>query len=109
MNKPSTRRIAAAAAVVAMLVVFAAPAAASSGSFTLGSSWELPSILSWLDSLWSGLTGVPAQPAEDAGTSSPTAVHVELREFVDPDGVDAASTPPEDDGTVVGSSYGGSN
>lgn len=93
MSKFPTRRLVAATVLAATLAVFALPAAAAPiGAWSYG-TWELPTFLSWFDTLWSGMFGGERSLADATGPSS---VIQPLKNASDPDGLPAASALPEE-------------
>lgn len=92
MSKLTRKRLVAATVLAVTLVVFTLPAAAAPlGAWTYG-TWELPTFLSWFDSLWSGMFG----EREVADATGPSSIFQPLKNASDPDGVAAMSTPTGD-------------
>lgn len=88
MSKHTPKRLVAATVLAVTLAVFTLPAAAAPlGAWTYG-TWELPTFLSWLDSLWSGMVG---EREVDAPTG-PSSVHAKLGNQLEPDGVNATTS-----------------
>lgn len=92
MSKLTRKRLVAATALAVALVVFTLPAAAAPlGAWTYG-TWELPTFLSWFDSLWSGMFGERDVVAVDG----PDSIHEGLRGDAEPDGLMNTSTITSD-------------
>ena len=73
------RKIVAATALAALLTVFALPAAAAPvGAWNL--SLEMPTFLSWLDAVWTGLVGVEVE------VDGPQSVYDYVGADAEPDG-----------------------
>lgn len=80
------RRLAAATVLALALTVFALPAAAAPAGAWSFSSWELPTFLSWFDSVWTGWFGGDEQPG------GPSSIHDQVNNALEPDGLKAAET-----------------
>ncbi len=57
MSRFPNRRLVAATVLAVTLAVFTLPAAAAPIGAWTSSAWELPTLLSWFDSLWAGIFG----------------------------------------------------
>jgi hypothetical protein len=98
MTQFPTRRLAAATVLALALTVFALPAAAAPAGAWSVSSWELPTILSWFDAVWTGWFGGEEveQPTEI------TSIHGAHGMTGEPDGLSRTSTlPTEDDASTT--------
>jgi hypothetical protein len=104
MTQFPTRRLAAATVLALALTVFALPAAAAPAGAWSVSSWELPTILSWFDAVWTGWFGGEEvqQPTEI------TSIHGQQAHASEPDGqpLRMLSTTPSG-GAGIGSDYTG--
>lgn len=105
MSKFPTRRLVAATVLAATLAVFTLPAAAAPiGAWSYG-TWELPTFLSWFDTLWSGMFGGEREASGDTG---PVSIHEQIRGDAEPDGLmntsivttDGEETTPRASGNV---------
>lgn len=76
------RRLAAATVLALALTVFALPAAAAPAGAWSFSSWELPSFLSWFDSVWTGWFGGEEREQDSIGS-----IHGAHGVVGEPDGV----------------------
>lgn len=93
MSQVTRKRLVAAIVLAVTLAVFTLPAAAAPlGAWTYG-TWELPTFLSWFDSLWSGMFG----EREVVVLDGPDSIHEGLRGDAEPDGLMNTSTVTSDD------------
>jgi hypothetical protein len=97
MTQFPTRRLAAATVLALALTVFALPAAAAPAGAWSVSSWELPTILSWFDAVWTGWFGGEEveQPTEI------TSIYGKLKNASDPNGLSSNSQLSEDGETTT--------
>lgn len=104
MSKLTRRRLVAATVLAVTLAVFTLPAAAAPlGAWTYG-TWELPTLLSWFDSLWSGMFG--EREGVDTGSWSFDSIHDEQNAAIEPDGTPLQTTTSTG-GSGVGSTFTG--
>lgn len=96
------RRLAAATVVALALTVFALPAAAAPAGAWSFSAWELPSFLSWFDSVWTGWFG-----GEEEQRTGLDSIHGQQAHASEPDGQPLRMLTASSDGGGIGSDYTG--
>lgn len=104
MSKFPTRRLVAATVLAATLAVFALPAAAAPiGAWSYG-TWELPTFLSWFDTLWSGMFGGEREVSGDTG---PVSIHEQQNVASEPDGLPARAATSFSEDSAIDSAFTG--